>query len=296
MNEPIKRLPPWLVHKTKKGGYLHQVKASLRARGLHTVCESARCPNIGTCFSKPTATFLILGDRCTRNCAFCSVDTGPPRNVDPAEPERVAAMAAELGLRHVVVTSVTRDDLKDGGAAQFVGVARAVRAALPQTTIELLTPDFQGNEQALTVLARSAFDVFNHNLETVSRLYPKVRPEAQYDRSLFILKKMKQVLPKVLTKSGLMVGLGESLEEVTRVFEDLSGCNVDAVTVGQYIRPTKQNLPVASYLPPQMFREIEQRAKAAGLRYVASDPLVRSSFNAEEMLNEALLDRAIASP
>jgi lipoyl synthase len=286
MKESIKRLPPWLVEKTRKSGKVHGLKASLRARGLHTVCESARCPNLGKCFEKPTATFLILGDACTRNCAFCAVTSAKPGPVDPREPERLAEQAAELKLKHVVITSVTRDDLEDGGAMQFADCARAVKALLPKTTVEVLTPDFAGKTEALPILAGSPIDLFNHNLETVPRLYTEVRPGADYLRSLELLRKMKELAPSLPTKSGLMVGMGETEDELRGVFEDLAENQVDAVTVGQYLRPSLKHLPVFEYLHPDWFERIRQVAREAGIRHVACAPLVRSSFGALELFEK----------
>lgn len=287
METKIKRLPKWLVQKTPKGGAVHQLKKKLRNRGLFTVCETARCPNIGRCFAKPTATLMIMGDRCTRNCGFCSVTSGPPLPLDPDEPDKVADLAAELKLTHVVITSVTRDDLPDGGASHFAACVQKVKCALPDATIELLTPDFQGDLRILEKLLEAPFEVFNHNLETVSRLYSKIRPKAKYQRSLKLLETVKLLKPECLTKSGLMVGLGESMEEISEVFGDLASIHVDAVTVGQYMRPTLKNLPVVEYLAPEVFRRLGENAKAAGIRFVASEPLVRSSFNAEKMVEEA---------
>jgi len=262
------RLPPWLVEKGRKSGEVHNLKASLRARGLHTVCESARCPNVGRCFEKPTATFLILGDVCTRNCFFCAVKSGKPAPVDEREPERLAAQAAELNLQHVVITSVTRDDLPDGGARQFVACARAVKTRLPQATVEVLTPDFAGKADAPSILADAPIDLFNHNLETVPSLYTKVRPGADYERSLALLATMKKLSPDLPTKSGLMVGMGETAGELRELFEDLAERNVDALTVGQYLRPSLKNLPVAEYLPPVWFERIGKAAREAGIRHV----------------------------
>ena len=292
MKKEIRRLPPWLVQKTPPGGHIHQMKSTLRARRLHTVCESARCPNIGRCFARPTATFMILGDRCTRRCGFCAVESGPPPPVDREEPEKLARTAFELGLNHVVITSVTRDDLGDGGASHFLRCAHAVKEKLPASTVELLTPDFQGDGSSRKILQSADFDVFNHNLETVPRLYRSVRPQADYGRSLGLLRTMKAQRPDLLTKSGLMVGLGETIEEVLGVFHDLVENGVDAVTVGQYLQPTRNSLPVTDYLHPEVFEEMTEAARAAGLKYVACQPLVRSSFNADLMMQEAFNKRS----
>ncbi len=284
MSKEFKRLPPWLVKKTPLSGHVHQMKARLRKGGLHTVCESARCPNMGECFAKPTATFLIMGNRCTRNCGFCSVEEGRPLPLDPAEPTQVADLAAELKLKHVVITSVTRDDLADGGASHFVACTKVIKDRLPDCTIEILTPDFKGVSNAVDILLDAPIDVFNHNLEAVPRLYPVVRPGGDYGRSLALLKSVKEKKPSLLTKSGLMVGLGERLDEVRAVFGDLVEHGVDAVTVGQYLRPTRENLAAADYIHPDVFGELEADAKGAGIKFVACGPLVRSSYNAEQML------------
>lgn len=274
------RLPEWI--KTKASG-LHFTKTLLRSHGLSTVCEEARCPNKGYCFSKPTATFMILGDICTRDCGFCSVKSGRPSYVDIEEPERIAEAAWEMGLRYVVITSVTRDDLLDGGAMQFAETIRAVRRRLPGAKIEVLTPDFKGNVNALKIVLDAAPDVFNHNVETVRRLYDKVRPQADYECSLNVLKNAKTIAPDIKTKSGLMLGLGETIDEVIALFKDLRETGCDFLTVGQYLRPTKKNLPVVEYIRPETFEEIKNIALAMGFEFVASGPLVRSSMNAEEM-------------
>ena len=286
MKEKIKRLPPWLVQKTPKSGHIHSMKSSLRSLGLHTVCESAHCPNLGRCFKKPTATFLIMGDRCTRNCAFCNVETAVPLPLDRSEPENLASHAATLGLKHVVITSVTRDDLPDGGLDHFLACVAAVKAKLPHATVEILTPDFKGVGNAVSVLAKADIEIFNHNLETVPRLYKSVRPGADYVRSLQLLRDVKKAAPHIVTKSGLMVGLGETTDEVCKVFDDLVAHSVDAVTVGQYMRPSLKHHPVIDYIHPDLFAELAESARTAGFRYVACDPLVRSSFNAEEMMSQ----------
>lgn len=277
------RLPEWI--RTRATG-LHSTKNLLRSHGLSTVCEEARCPNQGACFAKPTATFMILGDRCTRECAFCAVSSGPPSAVDPREPERVAEAAAGLGLRYVVVTSVTRDDLPDGGAAQFAATIRAVRKRLPAARVEVLVPDFQGDREALRAVVEAEPDVFNHNMETVRRLYPVVRPQAGYERSLGVLRDAKALAPALRTKSGLMLGVGETRGEVEELFRDLRSAGCTILTIGQYLRPTKKNLPVVEYIRPEIFEELKETALAAGFDFVASGPLVRSSMNAEEMYEQ----------
>ncbi|MBI5903511.1 MAG: lipoyl synthase [Deltaproteobacteria bacterium] len=279
----MKRLPPWAKKMLGPASRLHEMKAVLRKRNLHTVCESARCPNIGECFSKPTATFMILGDVCTRRCGFCSVDKRPePLVVDPCEPENVAVTTKELGLKHVVVTSVTRDDLPDGGAGQFALTIRAIKDNIPAILVEVLTPDFKGEEASLLKVLRAGPDIFNHNLETVPSLYPLVRPQADYRRSLDVLKRAKA--SGVMTKSGIMVGFGETPGEVRLVLDDLVSIGCDAVTIGQYLRPSRDNLDVREYIEPAVFKEYEEYGRAIGIRYVYSGPFVRSSYNAEQLM------------
>lgn len=275
----MKRLPDWI--RVRLDG-LHETKQILRSHGLATVCEEARCPNIGKCFSKPTATFMILGYNCTRNCGFCNVESSLPLPVDPNEPERVAMAAKEMGLRYVVITSVTRDDLPDGGASHFAETIRAIRRHIPNAGIEVLTPDFKGDVNALRVVLEARPDIFNHNIETVPRLYSEVRPQADYKRSLTVLKKAKE-LSEVKTKSGLMVGLGEEFDEVVAVMKDLKESGCDYLTIGQYLRPSKKNLPVREYIRPEVFDQYREEALRLGFKGVSSGPLVRSSMNAEEM-------------
>ncbi len=277
------RLPDWI--KTKSSSGLHITKQMLRSRRLFTVCEEARCPNIGVCFSKPAAAFMILGSRCTRNCGFCSVESASPLPPDEGEPERVALAARDMGLKYVVVTSVTRDDLPDGGALHFSRTVTAIKQLLPAAKIEVLTPDFKGNAASLKTVLESGPDVFNHNVETVPRLYPVVRPQADYERSLGVLKAAKKIAPGIHSKSGLMVGLGETLQEVFALMQDLLSAGCDYLTVGQYLRPSKKNLPVAEYIAPATFEKYRETALAMGFRGVASAPLVRSSMDAEEMFS-----------
>ena len=279
------RLPEWIRTKASE---LHPTKSLLRSHRLSTVCEEARCPNKGVCFSKPTATFMILGDYCTRDCGFCSVKTGGPADIPPpdgTEPGRVAEAARELGLKYVVITSVTRDDLPDGGASQFAATIKAVRERLPGTKIEVLTPDFKGDRDALAMVLEARPEVFNHNIETVRRLYPVVRAQADYERSLGVLRNAKAIAPRIKTKSGLMLGLGETLDEVVALFRDLRETGCSLLTVGQYLRPTKKNLPVVEYRKPEIFDDLKNKALEMGFEFVASGPLVRSSMNAEEMYN-----------
>ncbi len=284
---PPVRLPEWLQKRAAHHDSLHAVKSGLRSRGLHTVCESARCPNIHECFHRGTATFLILGNLCTRGCGFCAVPKAGLRGggfaLDPDEPARVARMAAELSLRYVVITSVTRDDLPDGGAAHFARTVREVRAALPEARIEVLTPDFLGDPSALREVLDAAPEVFNHNIETVPRLYPRVRPQAHYARSLDVLRFARAHGPGTLVKSGLMAGFGETSAEVEAVLADLRGAGVEVVTIGQYLRPTRHNLPVVEYVAPAQFDAWHAAGERLGFKMVFSGPLVRSSYMADEV-------------
>jgi len=275
------RLPEWI--RTEKRVDLHGTKHLLRRHGVATVCEEARCPNRGVCFTRPTAAFMILGSNCTRSCGFCSVNSGRPETVDAAEPEKIAAASAEMGLTFVVITSVTRDDLPDGGAGHFAETVRAVRRRLPDSRIEVLTPDFRGEADALKAVLDSGPDVYNHNIETVGRLYPGVRPQAGYRRSLAVLEQAKKFSPAVPTKSGFMLGLGETLAEVHHLLCDLRAAGCDFVTIGQYLRPTRKNLPVVEYVRPEIFEDLRITALGMGFINVTSAPLVRSSMNAEEM-------------
>lgn len=275
--------PAWLKKRLPRAAPLRSMEDLLRGHGLHTVCENARCPNKGECFERGTATFLILGDVCTRDCRFCAISSGRPGPVDPAEPEKVAAAAALLGLRHVVVTSVTRDDLPDGGAGHFAATIRALRQRLPgETTVEVLVPDFLGSRDALDTVLAERPDVFNHNVETVPRLYPHVRPQADYGRSLDVLGYAARVVGGVV-KSGAMVGLGESDDEVRGVMKDLHAVGVQMLTLGQYLRPSLRHLPVVEYVPPDVFAEYRAAGEQLGLVMEAA-PFVRSSYRAEESL------------
>jgi lipoic acid synthetase len=254
----------------------------LRSATLTTVCESARCPNIGECFGRRTATFMILGDVCTRGCGFCAVQGGRPRDLNPREPEAVAETAAKLGLAYVVITSVTRDDLPDGGADHFARTIDAVKGALPGACVEVLVPDFQGSEGALERLVEAGPHVLGHNLETVPRLYPVVRPAARYHRSLELLARAKALSPGSRTKSGLMLGLGEEESEVLEALGDLRSAGCDFATLGQYLQPASEKLPVAEYVRPEVFEELGRRARELGFEHVVSSPLARSSYHAEE--------------
>lgn len=275
------RKPAWLRVTAFSGMGYENVSRLLRHYGLNTVCHAANCPNRGECFNRGTATFLIMGPTCTRNCRFCDIEPGRPRPLDPTEPARGAAAAADLQLRHVVVTSVTRDDLPDGGAGHFADVVAALRARLPAAAVEILTPDFRGVAGAVDIIIAARPDVFNHNVETVPRLYPAVRPGADYARSLALLAEVGRRSP-IAVKSGLMVGLGETREELRTVFHDLAGAGVRLLTIGQYLAPSAAHHPVVRYLPPGEFAELRQEAEAAGIPLVAAAPLVRSSYRADE--------------
>ncbi len=259
----------------------------LRAGGVRTVCESARCPNIGECFARTTATFMIGGPACTRRCGFCAVDTARPLPLDAGEPERVARAAARMGLRHVVVTAVARDDLEDGGAGHFAATIRAIRVVAPAARIEVLTPDFKGEDGPVATVLDAGPDVFNHNVETVPRLTRLARPQARYERSVAVVGRAKRLRPSVRTKSGIMVGLGESPDEVRGVLEDLRAVDCDLLTIGQYLRPTRAHLPVVEYVSPAVFADYAKLGWALGFRHVASGPLVRSSYHAEEIFRGA---------
>ena len=275
-----RRHPPWLKVRAPGGPGFAETMATVRELGLHTVCQEARCPNIGECWGHRTATFMLLGDTCTRNCGFCAVTHGRPLAVDPAEPLRVASAVARLGLRHVVVTSVNRDDLADGGAAHFAATARAIKRLLPGCRVEVLVPDFQGNLASVAEVVASPIDVFNHNLETVPRLYRRVRAGARYARSLAVLEAAHGGRDRLLTKTGLMLGLGETQEELASVFRDLRSIGCDILTLGQYLRPSGEHLPVERYVPPEEFTALGAEALALGFRHVEAGPLVRSSYHA----------------
>ena len=275
--------PPWLKKRIPPIQEIEKVRSILDGATLHTVCEEARCPNLGECFSKGTATFLILGRVCTRNCGFCAVEHGAPPPLDEKEPENAARAVREMGLRYVVITSVTRDDLPDGGASHYARVIRAIRALDRKIRIEVLIPDFQDNLQALITVIEEGPDVLNHNVETVPRLYPLVRPQADYGRSLRLLKRAKERSPNILTKSGWMLGLGEERSEVLDLMRDLREAGVDFVTIGQYLQPRQDRLPVVRYVPPEEFDELRKTGEAIGFKSVASGPFVRSSYHASRM-------------
>ncbi len=278
--EPGPKVPSWIRVRLTQGKNYTDLKELMRSQVLHTVCEEARCPNIYECWEARTATFLILGDICTRNCGFCAITTGRPTHLDRQEPMRVAASVKRMGLHHVVITSVTRDDLKDGGAEIFAATIDAIREEVPGCGIEVLTPDLLGNWEALAAIVRARPEIYNHNTETVPRLYPRVRPKARYPRTLELLARVKAQDPGMVTKSGIMVGLGETREEIHQVLVDLRAHEVDVLTVGQYLRPDLNHLPVVRYYEPEEFRSIRQEALDLGFLHAESGPLVRSSYHA----------------
>jgi len=280
-------LPAWIREKKIRLEDLHEMKARMRRGRLSTVCEEARCPNRTECFQRRTATFLIAGDVCTRACGFCHISSGRPGPLDPAEPGEIVRAAGEMGLGHVVVTSVDRDDLPDGGSGHWALVVRALKEDDPVRTVEALTPDFQGVAEQIDRVADAGPDVYNHNVETVPRLYPAVRPKALFDRSVALLERVKRRHAGTTTKSGLMLGLGETDDEVFDVFRALGGAGVDVVTVGQYLRPSAWNLPVVEYATPERFDRLRVEGEGLGIRHVFSGPFVRSSYRAEEFLAPA---------
>ena len=280
-DNPIQRKPDWIRVRAPNHPIYHETRDLMRQNRLVTVCEEAACPNIGECWSQRHATMMIMGDTCTRACSFCNVRTGQPAALDADEPARVADAVAKLGLRHVVITSVDRDDLRDGGAAHFAGVIRAIRAAAPGTTIEVLTPDFLRKPGGVEVVADARPDVFNHNLETVPRLYPTIRPGARYYQSLRLLDRVKAVDPTIFTKSGLMLGLGEQRAEIGQVMDDLRIADVDFLTLGQYLQPTVKHAAVDRFVTPDEFAEYAAIARAKGFLMVSATPLTRSSYHAD---------------
>ena len=284
------RRPDWLRVRLPGGENYEELKGIMRGLELHTVCEEAHCPNIGECWNARTATFMILGDTCTRACGFCAVKTGRPLTLDLAEPGRVAEAVERMGLKHAVITSVNRDELEDGGASIFAGTIRQIRRRLPECGIEVLIPDFMGSDSALEKVMRARPDILNHNVETVPRLYPQVRPKARYERSLAVLRNAKRMDATVFTKSGIMVGLGEERDEVLQVFCDMRAHEVEILTVGQYLRPSLNHLPIVRYWTPAEFAELKQEALKLGFRHVESGPLVRSSYHAASQIP----DRAAA--
>ena len=281
-NVRIKK-PPWLKRRLPTGPDYERIKALINKGGLHTVCQEAKCPNIWECFSKHTATFMIMGSRCTRSCRFCAIDHGPTTKPDPEEPARVAEAVRKMGINYVVITSVTRDDLPDGGATFFAQTIQEVRKQIPDALVEVLIPDFQGNAESLEVVLKARPDVLNHNIETVPRLYPTVRPEANYDRSLEVLKRVQQYDSLIPSKSGLMLGLGELPSEIAQTLKDLVKTGCSMLTLGQYLQPSKQHLQVERFVPPEEFGNWRKTALEIGFSQVAGGPFVRSSYHAKEL-------------
>ena len=278
-----RRKPKWLRVKYRSSDEVMEVQKLMNNLSLNTVCQEAGCPNLLECFGRKIATFMILGKYCTRNCRFCNVESNQPQPVDPKEPEHIAKAVNELGLKHVVITSVTRDDLPDGGASHFVSVIETVKAHNPNVTIEVLIPDFQGNVKALAKVAAAKPQIINHNIETIPRLYNSVRPQAVYQRSIQLLYQVKLLDPNILTKSGIMVGLGETIDEVQDVLIDLHDAACDLLTIGQYLAPSKAHYPVFEYVTPTVFRQYKQMGLSIGFKQIESGPLVRSSYHADQM-------------
>ncbi|NMB38267.1 MAG: lipoyl synthase [Firmicutes bacterium] len=278
-----RRKPKWLRVKYRSSDEVMEVQKLMNNLSLNTVCQEAGCPNLLECFGRKIATFMILGKYCTRNCRFCNVESNQPQPVDPKEPEHIAKAVNELGLKHVVITSVTRDDLPDGGASHFVSVIETVKAHNPNVTIEVLIPDFQGNVKALAKVAAAKPQIINHNIETIPRLYNSVRPQAVYQRSIQLLYQVKLLDPNILTKSGIMVGLGETIDEVQDVLIDLHDAACDLLTIGQYLAPSKAHYPVFEYVTPTVFRQYKQIGLSLGFKHIESGPLVRSSYHADQM-------------
>jgi lipoic acid synthetase len=289
------RLPDWLKIRLPRPDTIREVETMMRQKSLHTVCESARCPNLPECWSKKTATFMILGDTCTRSCGFCAIKVGRGLQVNQDEPTEVANVASDLGLKHVVVTSVARDDLPDQGATQFANTIRALHAKNPHTIVEVLTPDFQGKRHLVKTVTDAHPEIFNHNIETIERLHTVVRPQARYERTMRVLQMAKELDPTIYTKSGLMLGLGETREEVVKTLQDLRNIGVDAVTIGQYLRPTMKHLPVVEYIHPDEFAEYETIGEELGFAFVASGPFIRSSYNAIEFSKKVMAERLAAA-
>lgn len=287
--EQLLKKPEWIKVRIPTGDKFNEVKQLLREHKLHTVCEEASCPNIGECFSKGTATFMIMGDICTRRCPFCDVGHGRPNALNADEPKEIAKSVKLLKLKYVVITSVDRDDLRDGGAAHFTECIREVRAISPNTRIEILVPDFRGRlDKALNILAETPPDVLNHNLETAPRIYKQMRPGSDYKHSLELLQKFKQLCPNIPTKSGIMVGLGETTEEIYQVMQDMREHDIDMITIGQYLQPSKHHAPVLRYVHPDEFKQIEQYAYQIGFKHAAVGALVRSSYHADEQAHNVI--------
>jgi lipoyl synthase len=281
------RKPPWLRVQAPGGPNYVALKQMMRELGLHTVCEEAHCPNVGECWEHKAATFMILGDVCTRNCSYCAVAHGTPQPLDPGEPARLAVAVARMGLKHVVITSVDRDDLEHGGAEIFADCIAAIRSRLAHTSVEVLIPDFKGDPEALRIVVRARPDILNHNTETIERLYRLARPGGRYPRALELLRRARQLDPNLLTKSGIMCGLGEQWDELVAAMRDVRAQGVDILTLGQYLRPSAEHLPVARYYTPNEFAELRQIGLAMGYRHVEAGPLVRSSYHAWEQVERA---------
>ncbi len=282
-----RRLPPWMKKTAGDLEKIHSLKRDLRGKKLYTVCEEARCPNMGECWSRGVATFMIGGDVCTRACRFCAIKSGRPKPLDPNEPAHTAQMVEQLGLRHVVVTAVARDDVPDEGAAHFADTIIAIRERMPKTTIEVLVPDFHNRPECLQAVGAARPDIFNHNIETVRRLTPKVRSKARYDRSLDVLQNFKALFPQIITKSGIMVGLGETLEETQETMRDLRAHGCSVITIGQYLQPTQEHHPVVEFVPPERFQALETYGTEIGFMFTFSGPFVRSSYMAEHQFLRA---------
>lgn len=291
LNLMTQRLPEWLTIRMPRPDTITEVQQMMRSKNLHTVCESARCPNLPECWSKKTATFMILGNTCTRSCGFCAINVGKGEELDPFEPANVAKVANDLGLKHVVVTSVARDDLKDEGAEQFARTIRALHHANPLMIVEILTPDFKAKPDLIKTVVDAGPEIYNHNIETIARLHKVVRPQAKYDRTLRVLEMVKELDSTIYTKSGIMLGLGETRAEVLTTLKDLRAVGVDAVTIGQYLRPTMHHLPVVSFIHPDEFKEYEQIGEDMGFAFVASGPFIRSSYNAIAFSEKVMAER-----
>ncbi|OPH60416.1 lipoyl synthase [Paenibacillus ferrarius] len=288
--KPLERKPDWLKINLKTDENFKEIKSMMRSKTLHTVCEEAKCPNIHECWANRTATFMILGDICTRACRFCAVKTGLPTELDLEEPERVADAALQMGLRHCVVTSVARDDLKDGGAMIFAETIKAIRRKLPLCTVEVLIPDFLGREESLITVLEAKPDILNHNMETVERMSDRVRSKAKYRRSLELLERSKRIAPNIPTKSSVMIGVGEEWDELLQTMDDLRAVNCDIMTIGQYLQPSTIHLAVAKYYTPEQFAILKEEGMKRGFKHVESGPLVRSSYHAHEQVKAASND------
>jgi lipoic acid synthetase len=286
--KPLERKPEWLKIKLNTGDNFKEIKSMMRSKTLHTVCEEAKCPNIHECWANRTATFMILGDICTRACRFCAVKTGLPTELDLAEPERVADAALQMGLKHCVVTSVARDDLEDGGAMVFAETIKAVRGKLPLCGVEVLIPDFLGREASLRTVLEAKPDILNHNIETVERMSDRVRSKAKYRRSLELLARSKQIAPEIPTKSSIMIGVGEQWDELLQTMDDLRAVDCDIMTIGQYLQPSVNHLAVKMYYTPEQFAMLKQEGMKRGFKHVESGPLVRSSYHAHEQVKSAV--------